>query len=295
MHALVVNGGRPAISPDGNFVYFVVGATIRGWRRDPRTQQLTPGPCLTQGPDGFEGCRVDTQLVSQSRLVMAPDGQNLYALGISYARTPGETAGELGISEIARDPASGAIALGGPCAHRRGGPVLTWCTVEADGFTAPISFDISRDGTRLFAFNSGLFGDGSSGEVATAVFARTPHPLPTPPASSAAREAPPIVLADSGAGSRRRAHVPVGCGEGGACSGTVTLELATGRKTVLGRRRFRVAADQLSEVKVPLNAAARRRLSRLRGSATLAARARIVRTRGEGARRETVPVALDRR
>jgi WD40 repeat protein len=287
MHAPIVNGTRPAISPDGSFVYFDVGATIRGWRRDARTQQLTPGPCITQSADSTV-CRTESQLVSQSELVMAPDGRNLYTLGISFARTANDAAGEWGISEIARDPATGALGLGGACAHQRGGTVLTWCTVEADGFLEPLSLDISADGTQLFAMNSGLFQ--GSANAAMAVFARTPRPLPTPPA--AARKAPPLVLADSGTGSRRRAHVPVGCGEGSRCSGTVTLSVGT---RPIGRRSFSIPAGEIAEVKVPLDARTRRRLAKLGFDETLEARARIVRTRGAGAKRETLPVALDRR
>ena len=290
MHAFIVNGASAAMSPDGAFVYFSVGATIRGWRRDARTQVLTPGPCLQQASPSevSEGCVAAPTLLTSRNLAMAPDGQNLYSLGIRYDLTPTGTAGEVGLSEILRDPATGVLGLG-DCVRRRGSTAFP-CAGETDGFANVFSIDVSGDGSRLFSLASASMFDAGPREMA--VFSRTPRPLPRPSAASAA-DAPPLVLADTGSRATRRAHVPVGCGAGAACTGTVTLELANARRTVLGRRNFRVAADGLSEVRIPLNARARRRLGRA-PSAGLEARARIVRRTGEGAAREVIPVVLEK-
>lgn len=288
VHGDIVNGNDVVVSPDGGFVYFSAGATIRGWRRDARTQQLTPGPCLQQSTprEVTRGCVAAPDLLSGSGLVMAPDGRNLYTLGFSYARTPLETAPEQGISEIARDPATGMLGLGGGCV-RAAGSAQPPCPVEAQGFADAFTIDMSGDGSRLFSL--GLRDYQGAGQLALAVLTRTPRPLPRPSSRAAAAVAP-LRLSESGRGSRRRMEVPVGCGAGSACTGTVTLELAGRRRTVLGRRSFRVPAGAVSEVLVPLSSAARRLLKR----DEIEGVARIVRRSGEGARRDSFPVEIDK-
>jgi 6-phosphogluconolactonase (cycloisomerase 2 family) len=158
------------LSPDGRFVYvgsnnpFVPGA-VAIFARDPATGALTETSCVNA--QGADRCDRDPALPSVGKLVMSPDGDQVYVYVAGFFASPT-------IRTFDRDPATGALT-------RRDGPGACIAAKPTEGCTLthgpfPNDIVVSPDGTSLVGVGdaSPCFGAQcfESDGAAITVFAR---------------------------------------------------------------------------------------------------------------------------
>jgi 6-phosphogluconolactonase (cycloisomerase 2 family) len=164
----LIDGGRGVVvSPDGRFVYLSGGSGtsgfLRTYARDPTTGQLTPLACLSYL--AAPGCSTAAGLQNAFKLVLSPDGRNLYVTAFNG----GDGKGAVAAFRIQTAPvctgasvsvqAGASVVLPLACTDDSGDPITRQiATVPSKGSLGTVD---QSAGTVTYTANAGATGTDS--------------------------------------------------------------------------------------------------------------------------------------